>query len=77
VAALLTDYEWRPRMTYFDSIVLPIYLAKRMVENRGGVATERQDRLEIRRNGELLAAPLILDGCVRFTLICSAFGAQS
>jgi hypothetical protein len=62
-------------MGIFDSTVLPVYLAKRMVENRGGVATECHDRLEIRHNGELLGTPPIIDDGVKFIAICSAFAA--
>jgi len=60
----------------FDLTVLPIHLAKRMVENRGGEATERQERLEIRRNGQFLGAPLVVDGCVNFLSICAVFVAR-
>lgn len=57
----------------FGLTVLPLHLAKRMVENRGGEATECNDRLEIRRGGELLYSPLIVDGCVNYLSVCGAF----
>ena len=57
----------------FGLTVLPVYLAKRMVENRGGEATESNGRLEIRRKGEFLYAPLIVDDCVNYISVCGAF----
>lgn len=57
----------------FGLTVLPVYLAKRMVENRGGVAIEKDGRLEIRRNGEFLYAPPIVDDCVNYIAVCGAF----
>lgn len=60
----------------FGLTVLPVYLAKRMVENRGGEAIENQGRLEIRRNGQFLYAPLIVDDCVNYLAICGAFVAR-
>lgn len=53
--------------------VLPIHMAKRMVENRGGEAIERDGRLEIWRSGEFLYAPPIHDGCVNYLSICGTF----
>lgn len=53
--------------------VLPIHMAKRMVENRGGEAIEREGRLEIWRNGQFLYAPIIHDGCVNYLSICGTF----
>jgi hypothetical protein len=60
----------------FGLTMMPVYLAKRMVENRGGEATESQGRLEIRRNGELLYAPPIVDDCVNYLAVCGAFVAR-
>ena len=51
---------------------MPVYLAKRMVENRGGEAIERHGLLEIRRNGELLYSPPIVDECVNYLSVCGA-----
>jgi hypothetical protein len=49
-----------------------------MVENRGGEANETVDgRLEIRRSGEFLYAPIITDGCVNYLSVCGAFVARS
>jgi hypothetical protein len=56
--------------------VLPIYLAKRMVENRGGEATEEQGRLFIRRNGQFLGSAQIEDGCVNFRTVCIVFSGR-
>lgn len=61
----------------FGLTVMPVYLAKRMVENRGGEATERHGLLEIRRNGQLLYAPPIVDECVNYLSVCGAFAARS
>lgn len=60
----------------FEITVLPVHLAKRMVENRGCEATENQGRLEIRRNGEIVAAPVINDDCVNFLSVCAAFATR-
>lgn len=60
----------------FGLTVLPVHLAKRMIENRGGEAIEEKDRLEIWRNGQFLYAPLIVDGCVNYISVCGAFVAR-
>ena len=60
----------------FGLTVMPVDLAKRMVENRGGEATEKDGRLEIRRNGEFLHAPAIHDGTVPYLAICGALATR-
>ncbi|SCB53448.1 hypothetical protein GA0061099_10654 [Bradyrhizobium yuanmingense] len=57
--------------------VLPVHMAKRMVENRGGEATERDGRLEIRRNGQFLYAPLIVDGCVNYLSVAGTLAVHT
>ena len=59
---------------YHEDVVFPVYLAKRFVENRGGVATERFGFLEIRRNGELLRLLEIVDDAVRYSTLYSVLG---
>lgn len=50
----------------FHLAVLPVYLAKRMVENRGGEAAEEHGRLVISRNSQFLGSVPIEDDCVTF-----------
>lgn len=60
----------------YGTTVLPLHMAKRMVENLGGEATENNGYLEIRRNSQLMRSPPIVDECVNYMAICAAFVAR-
>lgn len=51
----------------YDRTLVPLHLAKRMIENRGGTwRIEIGPFLEILRNGQHLGSALISDGAVRY-----------
>jgi hypothetical protein len=60
-------------MHLYDHTLLPVHLAKRMIEQRGGHwRIEVGPFLEIMRNGQHLGSALISDEAVRFLDITRA-----